>query len=131
VDSGHAECAWKLTKAHASRILAPVGLVPNSVQSSARRVGVAFFAALLAFALVWTGTRVEPAPSFELGSELKELKGEELLDGPDPAVAALFTDSDSAHVMLRARAIGEVVGSSTVRARRAVACIGARGPPVG
>jgi hypothetical protein len=79
------------------------------------------------FGSVPDGKPVNSESGFEFGSELK---GEELLDESDPAVA-VFTDSDSAHVLLRACAIGEVAGPSAIRARRLVACIGARGPPVG
>jgi hypothetical protein len=135
-----------------------VVLVPRSMQFSARPSGVAFFAALLALVLVWTGTlgieRMrslteegahgdtaergafgsvpdgKPVNSeFEMGSELK---GEELEESEksDHAVAVV-SDPYNAHVMLHARAIGEVAGPSTIRPRRVAACIGARGPPVG
>jgi hypothetical protein len=79
------------------------------------------------FGSVPDGKPVDSESGFEFGSKLE---GEELLDESDPAVA-VFPDSDSAHVLLRACAIGEVAGPSAIRARRLVACIGARGPPVG
>lgn len=128
----------------------------SSIQSSGRKAGVAaFFAALLALVLVWTGTRgVEPdrgpTPTVARGdtaaratfgsvpdgkpvnSEFSELssefKGEEH-DESDPTVA-VFSDPEGARVVFRTQVIGDVGEASTIRARRVVACIGARGPPI-
>lgn len=137
--------------------MAAVVLVRSSIQSSSRKAGfVAVFAALLALVLVWTGTRgLEPGGGTTstvargdtaeratfgsvpdgkpVNSEFSELgsecKGEEL-DESDPTVA-VFVDPEGARVTFRAQVIGEAGETSTIRARRVVACIGARGPPVG
>jgi hypothetical protein len=133
--------------------MATVVLVRSSIQSSARRSGVAFVAALLMLVLLWTGTRgVEPVRgSIEahahgdtaeratfgsvpdgkpVGVDSSSEAKEKELEESDPTVA-LLTDSDSDRITFGARALGDTAGTSRIHDQRLIACIGARGPPIG
>lgn len=126
----------------------------RAFQNGAVRLVAVGLAAFLAFVLFWAGTvglglsgppgLSEYAERSDTAAPVKpdslpvgkteyqasgEASGEETVDGSDPTDAS-FAQLQVGSFTLVGTSL-EFVGSETTRSRRVVACVGARGPPVG